>query len=256
LRAIPGPRYWQPNDPVVLMVGEAIAPSVRHGRDGRLRSDGLLECQLLEGVQRTAAGAERVGFKSSAERPWNPLLLEWDAQFFPHPVPTDEEGVEHFDPAFITRRYTLASEDVDLTHKNPDDPSDYVSNAEPYRGLSVLSPHASGTMKQRIVSYIVKQRLLLPPEYSEPLYDLTGAELEAYLDENAQAILDAWEPGEDGATLRTALDAYVKLRGVPTLSQALGGFNDALLMQKRTVQLDIEDPTGFDQYRYFATQVA
>ncbi len=32
------------------MAGEAIAPAVRHGQDGRLRADGLLECQVLAGA--------------------------------------------------------------------------------------------------------------------------------------------------------------------------------------------------------------
>jgi hypothetical protein len=287
LKAVPGPRYFQPNDPVVLMVGEAIQPSVRHGRDGRLRQDGLLECQLLEGVadeslnrlpldsdllgqirqvidevQGVAAGGERVGFTNGSQEPWNPFLLEWDVQFFPHPADeVDAEGVEKYLPDHITRRYTLAAEAVDLTHKNPENLGDFVSNAEPYRGLSILSPHAGGTMKQRIAAYVVKQRLLLPATHNMDMYGLTPAQAEQYLDtnDNAQNILDRYTPDpekEYDDTLRTALAAYVELQARPTLSQALGGFNDALLMQKRTVQLGIEDPIGFDDHRFFATQVA
>ena len=285
LKAIPGPRYWQPNDPVVLMVGEAIQPGLRHGRDGRLRKDGLLACQLLEGVadeslnrlpldsallgrirqridevQSAAAGGERVGITASSQQPWNPFLLEWDVQFFPHPADeVDEKGVEKYLPDHITRRYTLASEAVDLTHNDPENIGDFVSNAEPYRGLSILSPHASGTMKQRIASYVVKQRLLLPEPHSGALYGLTGPALDEYLDDQAQAILAAYQPDPEDEyddTLHTALAAYVELLARPTLSQALSGFNDALLMQKRTMQLDIEDPIGFDDHRFFATQVA
>lgn len=283
LRAIPGPRYWQPNDPVVLMIGEAIAPGVRHGRDGRLRQDGLLACQLLEGVedeslnhlpldsglldrirqlieaQRPPAGEERVGFAEWTQQPWNPFLLEWAVQLFPHPVPT-ADGREQYDPGHITSRYTLAHEAVDLACDDPDDLSDFVDNAEPYQGLSILSTHASGTLKQRIASYVVKQRLLLPAPHNGELWGLDAAKAERYLDEdgNAQKIFDGYqpEPGQEDGTLRTALAAYLKLQGLPTLSQALGGFHDALLMQKRTLQLDIADPIGHDDHRYFATQVA
>lgn len=284
LRAIPGPRYWQPNDPVVLMVGESLDPGVRHGRDGRLRQDGLLACQLLENVddaslnqlpldgallgrirqlveaQRPPAGEERVGFAEWTRQPWNPFLLEWDVQFFPHPVPM-VDGREQYDPGHLTSRYTLAPEAVDLAHKRPNDLDDIVREAEQYRGLSILSAHAGGTMKQRIASYVVKQRLLLSDAHKHALYGLDAAQAEQYLDKdgNAQAIFDECQPdsaqGYDD-TLHTSLAAYLKLQGLPTLSQALGGFNDALLMQKRTVQLDIEDPNGFDDHRFFAAQVA
>lgn len=40
------PRFWQPNDPVVLMEGEAFKRSSRHGEDGAYRSDGKLLCRV------------------------------------------------------------------------------------------------------------------------------------------------------------------------------------------------------------------
>lgn len=40
------------------------------------------------------------------------------------------------------------------------------------------------------------------------------------------------------------------------LSQSLGGFNEALLMHKQTMQLGISDPLGFDDYQSFATTVS
>ncbi|MGK3982754.1 hypothetical protein WME99_06935 [Sorangium sp. So ce136] len=285
LEAVPGPRYWQPSDPVVLMAGDAIVPTVRHGRDGRLRKDGLLACQLLLDVadeslnalpqhadllgrirqlidaESPPAGEQRVGFNDGSRKPWNPFLLEWDVQFFSHPVPEVDE-VERYRPDHITRRYTLAREAVDLAHNDPDDLADFVDNAEPYRGFSILSPHAGGTMKQRIAAYVVKQRLLLPEPHNLDLYGLTPAQAEQYLDTdgNAQAILDGYQSNPARAdyddTLGVALAAYVRLQGLPTLSQALSGFNEALLMQKRTLQLDIEDPIGNDDDRFFATQVA
>jgi hypothetical protein len=39
------------------------------------------------------------------------------------------------------------------------------------------------------------------------------------------------------------------------LTQALSGFNDALLMHKRTLQLPVEDPLGFEDARAFAARV-
>ena len=40
------PEFWRPNDPVVLMAGEAFQRSHRHGEDGRYRSDGRLLCRV------------------------------------------------------------------------------------------------------------------------------------------------------------------------------------------------------------------
>ena len=40
------PQFWRPNDPVVLMAGEAFQRSPRHGEDGRFRADGRLLCRL------------------------------------------------------------------------------------------------------------------------------------------------------------------------------------------------------------------
>lgn len=40
------PEFWRPNDPVVLLAGEALQRSQRHGEDGRYRSDGRLLCRL------------------------------------------------------------------------------------------------------------------------------------------------------------------------------------------------------------------
>jgi len=40
------PRFWRPNDPVVLLAGNAFQHSSRHGEDGRYRTDGRLLCRL------------------------------------------------------------------------------------------------------------------------------------------------------------------------------------------------------------------
>jgi len=52
LKSVPAPRYWQPNEPVVLIVDEVdqtARPSPRHGRDVGLRKeDGLLRCDVIE----------------------------------------------------------------------------------------------------------------------------------------------------------------------------------------------------------------
>jgi hypothetical protein len=46
LASVTAPRYWQPNDPVLLFQGQGIQPSDRYGNDGRYSADGTLVCRL------------------------------------------------------------------------------------------------------------------------------------------------------------------------------------------------------------------
>ena len=54
------PRYWQPNDPVVILAGDDLLPPLRHGQDGRDQADLTLRCRRAGEVIATmhvAAGA-------------------------------------------------------------------------------------------------------------------------------------------------------------------------------------------------------
>ena len=120
------PRFYDANDPVVLFVGEALETTKRYGQDGRARKDGLLGCVLLQGQNlaglRTSLSAlttaingrsdfTQIAVSERATQPWNPLMLEWEVEVFPH-----EKG---FNP--ITRDYdtTYVQDNYDL--KNPGD---------------------------------------------------------------------------------------------------------------------------------------
>lgn len=46
LRPLDEVRFWRPQDPVVLLAGQAFQRVYRHGEDGRYRSDGRLLCRL------------------------------------------------------------------------------------------------------------------------------------------------------------------------------------------------------------------
>lgn len=65
LKKISAPRYWQPNEPVVLLVGDELAPPLRYGGDTRYTENEWLECrlttQVLSGVavNGTAIAASR-----------------------------------------------------------------------------------------------------------------------------------------------------------------------------------------------------
>jgi hypothetical protein len=73
LQQLDEPEFWRPNDPVVLLAGDACQRSARHGEDGRFRSDGRLLCRL--------SGQEIIGIKITI-----PYAVKKDVEFGPADV--------------------------------------------------------------------------------------------------------------------------------------------------------------------------
>lgn len=254
LKPVAGPRFWQPNDPVVLMIGDAVQPSFRYGEDGKGEPDGLLPCQLLTDVDdrslqdlphsadllgrlravvNAAASSNGSGFASFTEQPWNPFMMEWETQFFPNPR-GDTYAVN-----YLTDNYTLAKNASDLSLVGE---GNFETDESPYHGFAILSPHASLQIKQRIAGYLGQESESLPSPHDVNLNGVSTAAAVAYLDAHAQDILDHYTPHQSNDPVKTALQAYVKAKDLKCLSQALGGFNDALVMKRRIMQLDAADP--------------
>ena len=276
LRQSPGPRYYRPADPVALVVGPAARPSERHGQDGRLRDDRLLECQLFrtQGGQaavpglleelyasveqlRPAGDAESIAFRVWKEEPWNPFLLEWQAEMFPVESGGNlDPGSGDYSASYITDNYILAENSVDLSARPG---RGFVTKAAAvYSGRSILTPHAPDQLKAQLAAYLQEQLL---GDYLNAQGLQAPADAAKYFDENRAAIL-AWytqkncEDTEPTATCQV-VRAY-ELFDAPdfyALSQSLGGFHEALLMRRQTMQLDIDDPLGFDAERPFTEAV-
>ena len=279
LKQISGPRYWRPAEPVVLISGPIVKPSERHGQDGRA-SDGLLQTQILEGVitkdlprnkellttirttiaKMGESPAENFAFSQWTTQPWNPFLLEWEVEVFPVVNKANlDEANRSYSSDFIGDNYTVGENQVDLSFKK--DKGTTTKAANIYTGRSILTPHAGIQLKKQIEAFLNKEIL---PRY----YQAKNIQLEqqgtAYLDQNIEVIrkwyeetdssFKALESKDEDATY-TALRAWEELQGLDCLSQSLGGFNEALLMHKQTLQLAISDPLGFDDYQSFAASV-
>lgn len=222
LQPVPAPRFWQPNEPVILLSGNAVQSPIRFAPNGSLECylcelpDNQLQnhiSPLLEKLEPLPSLQDPV-----QEEPWNPLFLEWEVELYPACDSGNLLSSQRvYRPDFMTANYDLAENEVDLTPRTGQNGQIQVNH--PYHGRSLLSPHAIPTLRKQIDDFVAKQ----PPG-----------------DVFSQQLLK----------IANQLD-----QGPPTLSQALSGFNDALLGHKQTMQLPIADPLGFPEYQAFATTV-
>ncbi len=249
------PDFYRANEPVVMLLGEATTPTLRHGQDGHSRPDGLLHAEVLgqaidlaalpaatlSALDQAIAGVDPTsseGFCDWTEQPWNPLMLGWKVEVFPDPRSDDEtpdEGDVDYDPKLIENHYEL-----------PENASDLAVAVAPglalptsvYRGSSILSPHTRGEFVDRVAEYLKRE---LDPDVLGADGDLDG-DIAAVKKKYAQAraLTTTRQRAQD--PVYTALCAYEKLQGRSCSSQMLGGLNDALLTAHQAMQLAIADP--------------
>jgi hypothetical protein len=131
-----GPRYWQPNEPVVLLIGPQVKPTDRHGQTAALRcrvqafdldqvedaTNASARTALIDGLFGEAAQAassqppgDMPGFRSSQGSAWQPLLLEWKVEV--QPLGGDASNLNpatrKYGERFISDNYRLAENRVD-----------------------------------------------------------------------------------------------------------------------------------------------
>jgi hypothetical protein len=276
LKQIPAPRYWRPNEPVALITGPAAKPTLRHGEDGRLNG-GLLDCHFLggadlrdlipnnvEAISRNIdqlspdQDQEKIGFSSWTRQPWNPFLLEWEVEFFP----TESEGNLNpmsgdYGHGFVTENYTLVENGVDLSIRLGKGAVTRAANV--YHGSTILTPNAAELSRAEMEDYL--QRRLLDA-YCQDLKLAAPERPAEFFRRNITVILNWYKAGNCRAAASPSLCNVIRAYELLTapdfysLAQSLGGFNDALLMRKQTLQLAVADPLGFDDYRKFAARVS
>lgn len=222
------PRYWQPGEPSILLVGDVVQPSLRYGRDEALQGcEVFLLTQLAERSQESSTLVAALSswiLKNKKgqvweKQPWNPFMIEWEAEFFP----TQERGnteVERFayDKDYICQNYRIQPESPNY---QPIGELSYVEGGGLYQGQNVLSGHASVLLKDVIVEYFENETEV--PSSLNELYNSVNRLL-----------------GQDTH---------------PSLSFNLGGFNEALLMREQSYQLPVLHPLGFLDEQIFAKKV-
>jgi hypothetical protein len=222
LVGVPAPRYYQPTNPAVLLVGAGVAASDRHGEDGALH--GLVteqdptrlsraEPSILKALCDAAVahvyaskGAEpddRRRRRASGEsltkgNGWHPLAFDWEAGIEPllGNVPSTHR---RFPPSFVEDHYVLRerrSEVLSLVQAT----GMTIRSASYLTGRSILTPSAGTVLQQRIDAFLVSQ---VEAYLRDAKIDPEGRVTLAFLDDHRAAI-EAW-----------ALDAYeAELAGI------------------------------------------
>lgn len=244
--------YWQPNEPVLLLTGDAATASLRHGKDGRLNDDDLLDCtplaladtipnsfaELRTKISELAPDdpADAIAYSTWTQQPWNPIFLEWEVAVNPLGNLSNlasESG--DYDAEFVNDNYTLAENAPDLAVQS--EKAEVMVAASLYSGCSLLTDYACSHLTAYIEDYLTA----------------AGYLVDGTLQPYEPSAMTAEEPAQD--PVYTVWRAYEQLQELPVLSQALSGFNDALLQHRQTLQIRIDEPLGFAAYRAFTDDV-
>ena len=235
LGVAPGPRFWRPNDPALVLDDPVAQASPRHGTDGRGAPDGMHPC-LAVGVSGGRPSRDDAAlwlwpsgpptglfvpgwmpwlgvapFTTPAEAvSWHPIQLEWEVEVQPL-VGASTVGTGRYPPDLVETSHTFPTAGADL---------------EPRPGLPCAT----------VGEYIAGRTMLNPA---------AGRLLQSRLpDVPADLPLD-----------RALLAARAQPDAPPPMVLTLGGFHDQLLLRQREPQIGIADPIGLPAQRAFTARV-
>lgn len=241
LQPTPGPRYWEPREPVLLLEGErAVATKMYAPRTERLyvemapnllsNTEESLPQKLLGLIKATEEELAKFDSidktyssfleQNGGETDWQPLYLDWEIELFPFTKTTDQDFNQKDWPTdAIVQKYELPDGEPDLRlQARGGDGGDLFKNW--------LDPELQFDGGKRIQT--IQGRSILTAGAHRPLIEQMKKLLE-------QA--DAADGDQTGYA-----ELIEKLEALPLLSQNLSGFNDALLMRKQVLQMKVTDP--------------
>ena len=245
LSQFPSQNYWIANDPVILLEGEAAKASSRFGQDGRLREDGYLECTPCDlnvaNITNNIGNLENlinrlnksnINFISWNEQPWNPFAFHWSILDYPSRH-TSNGNVQDYSANQILDNYSLEPNAIDLQLKSGRE-SSFVPSANTYSGFSLLTPSASLGLTQRLTKYLTKQLKITPDDLKQNI----GSIKNNY--ENEHSLYSQQAQAND--PMFVALWAYEQMQTRHCQAQAIGGFNDTLLVAQPSFWLEVSNP--------------
>jgi hypothetical protein len=287
------PRYWKPVDPVLLMAGNGIEPTPRHG------ADGLLVCafvspqgtgieawlDVLENLPAPVLAAATQNWSA----PWHPYLFEWEAEIVPLERAGNLEPQSRcYESGYLSENFSLNDdwrEGCELRCRE-DDP-DLRSAATLCSGRSLLTPQAPVGFRRHLAAWLLKHADDKKLPAREALADWSKADLPQrrrvadrlrdvatlWQIQLEWAVLAGWrDPASRGSLVLRADTENAKLADdfaafksmlesladskLAIQSQALSGLHEALLGQEQVFQLPLADPLGFPDRKAFVRKVS
>lgn len=267
LKSLPAPRYWQPNEPVVMAVFKSqektasaaetattVEPNflncfileLEDGQTGKSLFNESLAMRLRESVQKLDRKDQFI--QAWRSQHWKPFLLEWEAQV------TGIREQRQYLNNFMERYYQPDQDGIDYQLQQFYSTLTREGQKNVYNGRSYLSDHAADQHKQQIESFFTRKDF-----FHQFCQERAIASERGWLERNLVA-LQEWianspiqEPKKQFFT--QLLNIYESFNHLQCVSQCLNGFNQALLGRKQTLQLSIDDPIGFEQNRPFVELV-
>ncbi|MDW3191463.1 MAG: hypothetical protein R8G66_03835 [Cytophagales bacterium] len=303
IRQQPGPRYYQTKEPVLLLSGDDVKPSLRHGYDGRQHEEDLMVCNIdstlvlpltkagiesstiLDDIRNKKPGndTELMGYQSWEEMPWNPFMFEWETANYPllkeNASTASEESTSGSDALIASGgNYPISFiEDNFIQEMNKEqlalnDNATVSGDPQIYKGYTIITNQAQLLLQAQVIVFLNKQRtndfiaqfgITIETEEQQTSFNdwiadkpkLSESNFEEYTDwiDSLPEYLYTDTPNN---IIRQAIGAYTEVTQLNVQSQALGGFNQALLMFNQALQLPISDALGYDNAKEFAEKVA
>lgn len=253
----PGPRFWRPRDPVVVLDGPAVAGGPRHrsrtahvgcgnaavGVDVVVAVVAVLDNPAVDPEkhpEQLAAQLFSVGLVELLDDPvvnWHPLLLDWKIVFHDEAAegerdPLDDRAHYRYAPDHVLRRYRLPAGEPDVVATDPRDLTGR-RRVSVVSGRSLLSHHPTDALREALAAG--------PPPPDKPV---------TFADQVRTDAADAVRTDPEGVTHLASTTA------LPIMAASLSGLHDALLMREPAFPIGIDDPLGFGEARAFAARVA
>jgi len=252
-----GPRYWQPTEPAVALMGDHATPTDRHGADGPLQgaaTRGPLACDVRDGSSTGFAGLPDldgpggipIGEPPARQKDLpHPVFVEWEVAVRPlghEPA----EGIHEWNhvPGFV--RKLLRSSQA----RREKAPTPFTLETDTWRiaGWGTAVPHARRVLRGGLKAFVLRRLRDLGHLIDEEA-DSQDRPLPEALVRDVRGSL------EDDDPLAVAIDALAHVRhDTAALSFSLAGLRDSLLMRTDPSALGIDDPLAFPGQREFARE--
>lgn len=269
LKRKPHRPFHRPTDPVVLVTGDTLKTTRKHGQDGRLphKLEVVQHNDLIGTARAIADQLIPADWKTSPGR--HPLLLDWLVEFFP--VEDTDFNLDAYEPDYLIDKYTLDLNAADLRATKDDL---YAGVGQAFWGSALLANSGSKSLKQSLETFLTGELKVTDEDLKEigtkrahffandpwikqyPSQPVTPDTFDAFYGWTPEGILpeslkELWAAKHKAL----ALLAYEHLRETHFLAQALGGFTPALLQMREGYQLKIADPLGYPEYQEFSRKV-